>query len=256
MPFRPLVPVVLALLAAPGCLHHRGDRADRRVPAECGDEPVVRVKAPPQKIVVELPENCPPGKDKEEKAEAPGKPESARRQPERGAPESAPAGQPESALGAIAAASQGLALANQIAGFSRTSALTSSLGTVNPGSAGLGIGVRWIHIPVPFPRLFSIQETPSVTVPLSEANLMHGGMAGHGLVGGAGRGGITREELAALIEQEIAVRNRAAARKETAPAVDDEEKKRLEKKLAAAEAQIERLNKALDTLDEKLSPKK
>jgi hypothetical protein len=268
MSCRRLVVGLMAVALAPGChhLHKKGPRAGAdRHPAECDEEPVVRVKAPPQKIVVELPDGTrrevPDAPTRKESADLPPpvRPESAglRRPPpepaDRGAPESAPAGRPESALGAVAAVGQGLALANQIAGFSRTTALTNPLGTVTPGSAGLGIGLRWIHIPIPFPRLFSVQETPSVTVPLTEANLIHAGGVQQGVVGG-GRGGITREELAALVEQEVAARARAAKRDACPPpAAADEEKKRLEKKLAEAEGKIERLSRALDSIDDKLT---
>ncbi|MBA4067997.1 MAG: hypothetical protein C0501_30695 [Isosphaera sp.] len=246
MPSRRLLTGAIVLALAPGC-HHLHKAPRHPADPDCPDD-VVRVKAPPQRIAIELP----PGRDA---PEPPAKKESADLPPrrptpegmDRGAPESA--GRPESVAGTLAAVGQGLTLANQIAGFSRTTALTNPLGTVTPGSAGLGIGIRWIHIPIPFPRLFSVQETPSVTIPLSEANLVPQGVAQHGLVGGAR--GITREELAALVEQEIAARNRAARRDACPPA--DDEKKRLEKKLAEAEGKIERLSKVLDALDDKLT---
>src|SRR5262249_38402834 len=100
--------------------------------SEC-EGPTIRVKAPPQKIVIEQPgclrreAEAPRGPEKEaapdsgpapEREKAPGRPEAAR----------APAPRPESAAGALAA----LNTIGQVAGLSRTTAMTSPLGTVNP----------------------------------------------------------------------------------------------------------------------------
>src|SRR5439155_22484248 len=102
---------------------------------------------------------------------------------------------------------------------SRTTAMTRPLGTVNPGASGLKLGIRWIHIPIPCLRIFTVEETPSVTVPLSEANLTAVGGGVAGLLGadatGAGRQGVYREEIAALVAQEIAARRAQSARQES-----------------------------------------
>jgi hypothetical protein len=137
--------------------------------------------------------------------------------------------------------------------------MTRSLGTVNPGSSALGLGIRWIHIPIPFPRIFAVEETPSVTVPLSEANLTAVGGGVSGLLGADGQvtggRGISREELAALIAQELAARRAQSARQESqsrCPPEDDAERRRLEKKLSNAEAQIEKMSEVLKALDDKI----
>src|SRR5262249_62017520 len=158
-------------------------------PAQTGEGAAIHVKAPPQKIYIEQAECAPPGEEagkgkpesapekKESRPESRGRPESERererpRETREGRPEAA-VERPESALGALSAL-------GQIASLSRTTALTSSLGTVNPGSSCLGIGIQWIRIPIPLPRLFRVDETPSVTVPLNEASLMPVGYGGAG----------------------------------------------------------------------------
>jgi hypothetical protein len=256
MSIRLLLPALLIPFAALGCFHGRNSLKPEqcRSPVECVEEPTIRVKAPPQKVVVELPESCSPGTAEPKRSE-PSAPENAPKpRTDRGTPESSQTGKPESVAGALALANTGLTLANQIAGFSRTTATTNPIGSVTPGSAGLGIGIRWIHIPIPFPHLFSVQESASITIPVSEANLVHAGQfqqVGH--VRGGGAGGISREELSLLVEQELAARSRTAPRKETCAAGEDEEKKKLEKKLAVAEAQLDKMSKVLESLDNKLS---
>jgi hypothetical protein len=221
----------------------------------------IRVKAPPQKIVIEQAECAP-------EVEAPqGQPESApaKPPPKEGRPESArkpqreAAEQPEAApeAGGAAVALGALGALGQLSGFSRTTAMTRPLGTVNPGCSALGIGITWIHIPIPIPRLFSVEETPSLTVPLSEANLIpadYTGIAG-GATSVAGGRGVTRQELAALLAQELAAQRAQQSRREAAaagPPADDAERRRLEKKLSDAEEQIDRLSKALKAIDDKL----
>ena len=270
--------VVVVHLFCPGCitlprLLSGNDCAPQAQSCEGG---TIRVKAPPQKIVIEQPQYTPgagpckpesaPEKGKPESAPEKGKPESA---PERARPEAAPRREaperrPEAEVGAESAAGT-LAALGQIASLTRTTAMTAPLGTVNPGATALGIGVRWIHIPIPVPRLFSVNETPSVTVPLSEANLMPYGY-GTGLSEAAlssllaaqqcpaGRTPTPRE-LAALVAQELAMQQAAPLRRETratGPPPDNSERQQLEKKLSDAEAQIERLSQALQSLDKKL----
>ncbi len=251
----------LALCA--GCLTGpKAPSAGESCPPATQEGPTIRVKAPPQKVVIEQPEYapptqpCPPGAPEKKKED--GRPESAR-QPERERrPEREAAAAPESALGTIGAL-------GQIASLSRTVAMTRPMGTVNPGASAIGVGLRWIHIPLPFPRLFSVEETPSVTVPLSEANLVPFGAAGPQInLGGreacfGGERGLTREELSAVIARELAAQRAAAAapppRHEAAPTpppADDADRKRLEQKLSEAEAQLEKLSKVLKSLDEKI----
>jgi hypothetical protein len=257
--------ILLVASLSTGCMHGRKQLFPHRSGSDCNtacdDEgQTIRVKAPPQKIVIEQPEQpVQPPPDSQEKAPAPkpepSKPESAPARPKRDVPESAPArDNPElGPAAALAIANQSLALAGQINSFRRTTARTNSLGTVTPGSAGLGFGLKWIHIPIPCPRIFSIEESPSITIPLSEANLVPvGAQAG---VGVGARQGLTREELAAIVEQEMAAQKKCPPPNGNgsgkAPA-DDEEKKKLEKKLAETEAKLERLTKTLNALDEKL----
>lgn len=271
MPNRTLASVAALVLAvSPGCMNlPKGTPASTCSPAR-QEGSTVRVKAPPQKIVIEQPEDCcpeegacpeegetkPTPKKKEEgrpQANPRPRPQAEERRP---TPEAGAAQPQAGALGTLAAL-------GQIASLSRTVAMTNPLGTVNPGASALGLGIRWIHIPFPLPRLFSVQETPSVTVPLSEANLTTAGYGGigTGLVAGntqvAAGHGLSREEIAALIARELASRRDQANRQETArctPA-NDAERGRLEKKLAAAEAQIEKLSKVLKALDDKIPAK-
>jgi hypothetical protein len=213
---------------------------------------VVRVKAPPQKIVIEQ-AACPPAGESAktttpEKKES--SPESAK-QPQR---ESSPrrpeaeAGQPEFGLGTLAAL-------GQVASMTRTTAVTRPITSVNPGGSALGLGITWIHIPIPLPRIFCVDETPSVTVPLTEANLVAPGFGGD--VHAPGGQQLSRRELSALVAQELAAQRCPAPRNDasSAPAQnDDAERRRLEKKLADAEAQIEKMSKVLQSLDDKLGP--
>lgn len=229
------------------------------VPAQPEGE-TIRVKVPPQKIVIEQ-QPCAPVKEviqAPEKEQPTPKKESqpeAARQPER-RPE-AEAARPESTLGTLAAL-------GQVASFTRTTAMTSPLGTVTPGSAGLGVGLRWIHIPIPCLRIFTIQENPTITVPLNEANLVTAGfpeaypglLAGQRELAGCGRG-LTRQEIAALLAEELAARRTAPPRVAApSPPPTDAERARLEKKLAEAEAQIQRLSETLKAIDDKLPASK
>ena len=230
-------------------------------PAQCPPGNTVRVQLPPQEITLVQPGGegqtvIPPvdlgtqPKGGPESDRRPGKPESDfQRPPARPRPESDLGAEQEGALEVLGAVSA----LGQIAGFSRTSAMTRQLGTVDPGSAGLGIGFRWIHIPFPWFRLFSVEETPSITVPLTEANLVAQG--GGAMLGGrAAGGGVSREELAALVAQEVARRSANRPRPPAPPAPeDDAERKLLEKKLAAAEEQMERMATTLKALSDKLS---
>jgi hypothetical protein len=246
-----------------------------KAPAETAEGGTIRVKAPPQKIIIEQAQGgpaeapwkpvCAPEAGKQESGK--GKPESA---PERGKPESAPRREtaeqrPEAEAGGESVAGT-LAALGQIASLSRTTAMTRPLGTVNPGSSALGIGITWVHIPIPLPRLFSVDETPSVTVPLTEANLMPYGY-GTGLSDAAlanalaaqqqrvSGSALTPKEIAAMVAREMAAQEATAPRRETRaayPPPDDAERQRLEKKLSVAEAQIERLSEALKFLDKKL----
>ena len=230
----------------------------------------IRVKAPPQKIVIEGVEcesTTPPAEQKAPRT--PSRPERQETAPEQ--KESRPAEtenlertqtrqqvgeQTEAGLG-------GLAALGQIAGFSRTMALTSPLGSVNPGSSALGLGIGWIRLPIPYLRLFSVQETPSITVPLNEANLMPTGYSAgyaNSLIGAGGPiGGIrqpSRDEIAALVARELAAQRCQPTREERASppdGVDAATKRQLEKKLSDAEAQIEHMSRILQSLDEKLS---
>jgi hypothetical protein len=227
-------------------------------------QPPIRVQLPQTEITIVQPEGdaCPtvvppvqvgaPESAPKPPPKPPGAPESAPRR--RPPPESAPEeeGAEEGVLSTLGA----INTLGQIAGFSRTTAMTRQLGTVDPGSAGLGIGFRWIHIPFPWFRLFSVEEQPSITVPLTEANLVaQGGGVGvgaHNIVRGGGAGGVSREELAEIIAQEVARRNRTKSPR-PAPPADDAERQLLEKKLAAAEEQMERMAQALKALNDKLS---
>lgn len=229
---------------------------DRPGRADCCDAGTVRIKAPPQKVVIECPDAAPECAPELPPicAPVPKKPESKPepKQPEREGKERRPepeAGRGESALGTLAAL-------GQVASLTRTTAMTSSLATVNPGTSSLGIGIQWIQIPIPFPRLFRVNETPSVTVPLSEASLQPVGFGGAGVDPRlAGCRGLSREELAALVAQELAARGGTPRRDDRCRPADDAERRQLEKKLSDAEEQIERLSKLLKALDEKLPGK-
>jgi hypothetical protein len=132
MSIRLLLPALLIPFAALGCFHGRNSLKPEqcRSPVECVEEPTIRVKAPPQKVVVELPESCSPGTAEPKRSE-PSAPENAPKpRTDRGTPESSQTGKPESVAGALALANTGLTLANQIAGFSRTTATTNPIGSV------------------------------------------------------------------------------------------------------------------------------
>ena len=246
----------LVLALAPGCFTppRRDPGPGSPPPCQGPEGPTIRVKAPPQKIVIEQPECGPP--------EQPGtcRPEPAPEKKDTGRRESTPREQqesrpqagarPESALGTLAAL-------GEVASFSRTLAMTRPLGTVNPGASALGLSIQWIRIPIPFPRIFAVEETPSVTVPLSEANLQAVGYGGVNMGVAAGRGP-TREEIAALVARELAARQEQASHQGAAPACpprDDPERRDMEKKLSEAEAKIEKLTKILKSLDDKLPAK-
>ena len=205
----------------------------------------IKVQVPPQKIVIEQPTESttlPP-------VQITPKPESAPAPPPR--PESSTR-TPRLEASGIEAEAGALGALGQVAGFSRTAALTRSLGTVNSGGFSLGLGIQWIHIPIPLPRLFSVEETPSITVPLNEANLIQAG----GVRGGES---FTREDVAAAVAQELAMARIKAKQQEAAaaaPPPNDAERKALEKKLADAEAQIEKMNSMLKSIEEKLPPRK
>jgi hypothetical protein len=255
--------LLLPLLAA-GCLSSAKHAPGwGRANAGGCEEETVRVKAPPQKIYLEQPECRPEEAEKERRPEAAPEKKEARpeaaRQPERErAPRQPEAeAQPESVAGTLGT----IAALGQVASLARTTALTSPIGTVTPGAAGLGFGIRWVHIPIPFLHIFSVQETPSITVPLNEANLLPAGYetAYTGMVAAPGRTAcgrqLSREEIAELVAQELAAQRPLPRRKEAAappPSHDDAERRQLEKKLSDAEAQIERLSKVLQRLDEKL----
>jgi hypothetical protein len=219
--------------------------------AEPQQSQTIHVKAPPQKIVIEQPD-CPPAaespKGQRETAPQP-RPETSR-QPQRETNPQRPQteAEQESAAGTLAAL-------GQIASLTRTVAMTHPLGTVNPGSSALGIGITWIHIPVPFPRIFSVEETPTVTVPLSEANLVSVGYNGQVGTGQGGGRTLSRDEINRLVAQEIAAQRQRVPRQEAAPScppADDAERRHLEKKLSDAEAQIDNLSKILKSLDDKI----
>jgi hypothetical protein len=260
MPILRLVSIAgLILGACPGCITGLTGKTGGACPppAECPDGSTIRVKAPPQKIFIEQPECAPAAEGckakpeaapekKEERPESAKQPEAEKRE-RRPEPE---AGRQEGALGTLSSL-------GQVASLTRTVAMTRSLGTVNPGASALGLGIRWIHIPIPIPRLFSVEETPSITVPLSEANLTAVG----GFAGGNGGRGLTKDEIAALVAQEMAAQRaqrQEAQRQEAAPPcpASDTEQRRMEKKLADAEAQIEKLSNILKSLDEKLPAKR
>jgi len=200
-------------------------------------------------------EKPPAAPEKKEQGRPQASPRPRREAEERRPEEEAGLAQPQSALGTLASL-------GQVTSLTRTTAMTRPLGTVNPGASGLGLGIRWIHIPIPFLRIFTVEETPSVTVPLSEANLTAVGGGVSGLLGtealGAGGRGLSREEIAALVAQELAARRAQAARQEAparCPPEEDSERRRLEKKLSNAEAQIEKMSEVLKALDEKIPAK-
>ncbi len=248
--------IIVLLACCPGCLTLFKDPTKNCQPeAQGGDGQTIRVKAPPQKIIIEQPECAPASEAPKGQGETTpesnnGRPETSR-QPQR-RPESE--GEQEGALGTLAAL-------GQVASLSRTSAITRSLGTVNPGASALGIGITWIHIPIPLPRLFCVDETPTVTVPLSEANLMPVGYReAYGTYDArqGGRGTLSRDEIGVLVAQELAAQRQRASHQEAAPqspTTDDAERRRLEKKLSDAEAQIDNLSKVLKSLDDKIPAK-
>jgi hypothetical protein len=233
------------------------------------------VKAPPQKIVIEQPECAAeePGPKKEapkagkgetalEKKPQPEAAPEARR--ERPAPEEAVVRRAEAAPQAEGALSTTL----QIASLLQANATSSPLATVNPGSGALGLGISWIHIPIPVPRLFAVKENPTITVPLDSTHLLNmGGMAGglplgaaaHRIVSGGSEariGGcdLTKEEIAAAVAAELRrqkSQSQAGARDADRSA---SERKVLEKKLSDAEGQIERLTNVLQRLESRLEP--
>ena len=68
---------------------------------------------------------------------------------------------------------------------------------------------------------------------------------------------MTREDIAAAVARELSAQRAQAPRNEKCaqPPADDAERRRLEKKLSDAEAQIERLSNVLKSIDDKLPAK-
>ncbi|MGL4464398.1 MAG: hypothetical protein ACRC1K_19780 [Planctomycetia bacterium] len=235
--------------------------------ADCSADDVVKVKIPPQKIIVESEDYddaqpCParekstgPGQEEYHELEVEAAPAPPRRVDSRRESASRPAERRGGAEAAGGREFSPVAVGAGIAAVQQLSAVTQPLTQQNPGGTALGIGVSYLRLSIPIPRLFTVQEAPSVTIPLTAANLTVPGLDPRLMAGGqtgAGQGQRLSEQdvaqvVRAAIDDEMR-RKRAAEEDETARAAVNAEKAQLSKELKEANDRVLRLTAAVESI--------
>ena len=127
---------ILLVLASSGC--HLTLKQCARDDRNCNE---IHVKAPPQKVVVDLPRDEPCEPAPKPKPDQPSKPQSTPSQPQ--------ADQPSMPMGAPMSAPMGAPMAAPYAAI-------PSL----PGGLALGLSFDWIRISIPIPRLRTVELPP------------------------------------------------------------------------------------------------
>jgi hypothetical protein len=226
----------------------------------------IHVKAPPQKIVVDLP----PGTTHADFAsEGAGEGE--------GRPAAASANLAPAAYNQAAQAAGFQSQTNALlpgGGLTQVSAITSPLATPRGGGMGLGIGLGIIEIPVPVPRFFRVREEPTLNIPLSQAQIIAAGGMGTAtgmpvMPGAAGIPGLAMQQHANQVSQQemaelmaalkLIQQQRASKSQVSQPAAaadtSTQDVKALEEQvqeLEKAKAELEKMKNQLDEAVKKL----
>jgi hypothetical protein len=169
--------LLLLLATTPGCLSIEVKRNNCPPAAQApSSQQEIHVKVPPQKIVIEdddcsivsCSEADPGNGERESGTDDKPRPKGAR---ESGADREA-GNDSAPVRGATGANASQLGISDTINTVDTMTAMTQPLTQTSPGGAALGLGISWIKIPIPVPRLFTVHESPSIRIPLTQANIM------------------------------------------------------------------------------------